>query len=136
MLRLRWTRDESRGGHDDEKRDFAHGISSLIVVCVGRSAPARWPCAAERNIRISSVECGTYIPQNRPDGQKRPGFCGAGQVDTVIIIGAVTSICRESTARSAFMRDYRWPSSATPMAGWTRPRTMRRFPSSARYLAA
>jgi ureidoacrylate peracid hydrolase len=32
---------------------------------------------------------------------------GAGQVDTVIIIGTVTSICCESTARSAFMRDYK-----------------------------
>jgi len=32
---------------------------------------------------------------------------GAGQVDTVIIIGTVTSICCESTARSAFMRDFK-----------------------------
>ncbi|WP_267212125.1 isochorismatase family protein [Chelatococcus asaccharovorans] len=32
---------------------------------------------------------------------------GAGQVDTVIIIGTVTSICCESTARGAFMRDYK-----------------------------
>lgn len=32
---------------------------------------------------------------------------GAGQVDTVIIIGTVTNICCESTARSAFMRDYK-----------------------------
>ncbi|TPN88524.1 cysteine hydrolase [Mesorhizobium sp. CU2] len=32
---------------------------------------------------------------------------GAGRVDTVIIIGTVTSICCESTARSAFMRDYK-----------------------------
>ena len=32
---------------------------------------------------------------------------GAGQVDTVIIVGTVTSICCESTARSAFMRDFK-----------------------------
>lgn len=32
---------------------------------------------------------------------------GPGKVDTVIIIGTVTSICCESTARSAFMRDYK-----------------------------
>jgi ureidoacrylate peracid hydrolase len=32
---------------------------------------------------------------------------GAGRVDTVIIVGTVTSICCESTARSAFMRDYK-----------------------------
>jgi nicotinamidase-related amidase len=32
---------------------------------------------------------------------------GPGQVDTVIIIGTVTNICCESTARSAFMRDYK-----------------------------
>ncbi|ESZ43051.1 hypothetical protein X732_08380 [Mesorhizobium sp. L2C066B000] len=32
---------------------------------------------------------------------------GAGRVDTVIIIGTVTSICCESTARSAFMREYK-----------------------------
>jgi ureidoacrylate peracid hydrolase len=32
---------------------------------------------------------------------------GPGGVDTVIIIGTVTNICCESTARSAFMRDYR-----------------------------
>lgn len=32
---------------------------------------------------------------------------GTGKVDTVIIIGTVTSICCESTARSAFMRDYK-----------------------------
>jgi ureidoacrylate peracid hydrolase len=32
---------------------------------------------------------------------------GAGQIDTVIIIGTVTNICCESTARSAFMRDYK-----------------------------
>lgn len=32
---------------------------------------------------------------------------GAGQVDTVIIIGTVTNICCESTARSAFMRDFK-----------------------------
>ncbi len=32
---------------------------------------------------------------------------GMNQVDTVIIIGTVTSICCESTARSAFMRDYK-----------------------------
>lgn len=32
---------------------------------------------------------------------------GSGQVDTVIIIGTVTNICCESTARSAFMRDYK-----------------------------
>jgi len=32
---------------------------------------------------------------------------GAGQVDTVIVIGTVTNICCESTARSAFMRDYK-----------------------------
>lgn len=32
---------------------------------------------------------------------------GPGVVDTVIIIGTVTNICCESTARSAFMRDYK-----------------------------
>lgn len=32
---------------------------------------------------------------------------GPGVVDTVIIIGTVTNICCESTARSAFMRDFR-----------------------------
>jgi len=32
---------------------------------------------------------------------------GAGRVDTVIVIGTVTSICCESTARSAFMRDFK-----------------------------
>lgn len=32
---------------------------------------------------------------------------GVGQVDTVIIIGTVTNICCESTARSAFMRDFK-----------------------------
>ncbi|WP_168991729.1 MULTISPECIES: isochorismatase family protein [Mesorhizobium] len=32
---------------------------------------------------------------------------GTGKVDTVIIIGTVTSICCESTARSAFMHDYK-----------------------------
>lgn len=32
---------------------------------------------------------------------------GSGQVDTVIIIGTVTNICCKSTARSAFMRDYK-----------------------------
>ena len=32
---------------------------------------------------------------------------GPGKVDTVIITGTVTSICCESTARSAFMRDYK-----------------------------
>jgi nicotinamidase-related amidase len=31
----------------------------------------------------------------------------SSQVDTVIIIGTVTDICCESTARSAFMRDYK-----------------------------
>lgn len=31
---------------------------------------------------------------------------GPGVVDTVIVIGTVTNICCESTARSAFMRDY------------------------------
>jgi len=30
---------------------------------------------------------------------------GIGQVDTLIIVGTVTNICCESTARSAFMRD-------------------------------
>ncbi|MBS4208314.1 isochorismatase family cysteine hydrolase [Bacillus sp. FJAT-50079] len=32
---------------------------------------------------------------------------GMNTVDTVIIIGTVTNICCESTARSAFMRDYK-----------------------------
>lgn len=32
---------------------------------------------------------------------------GVGQVDTVIVIGTVTNICCESTARSAFMRDFK-----------------------------
>jgi len=32
---------------------------------------------------------------------------GPNGVDTVIIIGTVTNICCESTARSAFMRDYK-----------------------------
>lgn len=32
---------------------------------------------------------------------------GPGVVDTVIVIGTVTNICCESTARSAFMRDYK-----------------------------
>ncbi|MDB5526101.1 MAG: hypothetical protein JWM58_3864 [Rhizobium sp.] len=32
---------------------------------------------------------------------------GAGGVDTVVVIGTVTNICCESTARSAFMRDYK-----------------------------
>ncbi|MDO6962522.1 isochorismatase family protein [Rhizobium alvei] len=32
---------------------------------------------------------------------------GPGIVDTVIIIGTVTNICCESTARSAFMRDFK-----------------------------
>ena len=32
---------------------------------------------------------------------------GPGVVDTVVIIGTVTSVCCESTARSAFMRDYK-----------------------------
>ncbi|SDR57605.1 Isochorismate hydrolase [Rhizobiales bacterium GAS113] len=32
---------------------------------------------------------------------------GTGRVDTVIIIGTVTNICCESTARSAFMRDFK-----------------------------
>ncbi|MEH7387313.1 isochorismatase family cysteine hydrolase [Bacillus sp. JJ1521] len=32
---------------------------------------------------------------------------GMNEVDTVIIIGTVTNICCESTARSAFMRDYK-----------------------------
>jgi ureidoacrylate peracid hydrolase len=32
---------------------------------------------------------------------------GFGAIDTVIIIGTVTNICCESTARSAFMRDYK-----------------------------
>lgn len=32
---------------------------------------------------------------------------GLNEVDTVIIIGTVTDICSESTARSAFMRDYK-----------------------------
>ncbi|MEZ2721301.1 isochorismatase family protein [Paenalcaligenes hominis] len=32
---------------------------------------------------------------------------GLRQIDTVIVIGTVTNICCESTARSAFMRDYK-----------------------------
>lgn len=32
---------------------------------------------------------------------------GMNQVDTVMIIGTVTNVCSESTARSAFMRDYK-----------------------------
>lgn len=32
---------------------------------------------------------------------------GPGVVDTLIIVGTVTNICCESTARSAFMRDYK-----------------------------
>jgi ureidoacrylate peracid hydrolase len=32
---------------------------------------------------------------------------GSGTVDTVIITGTVTSVCCESTARSAFMRDFK-----------------------------
>jgi ureidoacrylate peracid hydrolase len=32
---------------------------------------------------------------------------GPGGVDTVIVVGTVTNICCESTARSAFMRDYK-----------------------------
>ncbi len=32
---------------------------------------------------------------------------GPGQVDTVIITGTVTNICCESTARSAYMRDFK-----------------------------
>ncbi len=32
---------------------------------------------------------------------------GLGTVDTVIIVGTVTNVCCESTARSAFMRDYK-----------------------------
>ncbi|SEQ94392.1 ureidoacrylate peracid hydrolase [Faunimonas pinastri] len=32
---------------------------------------------------------------------------GERQVDTLVIIGTVTSVCCESTARSAFMRDYK-----------------------------
>lgn len=32
---------------------------------------------------------------------------GAGIVDTVIITGTVTNVCCESTARSAFMRDFK-----------------------------
>lgn len=32
---------------------------------------------------------------------------GLGAVDTVIIVGTVTNVCCESTARAAFMRDYK-----------------------------
>jgi ureidoacrylate peracid hydrolase len=32
---------------------------------------------------------------------------GAGTVDTVIVTGTVTNVCCESTARSAFMRDFK-----------------------------
>jgi ureidoacrylate peracid hydrolase len=32
---------------------------------------------------------------------------GLGMVDTVIITGTITNVCCESTARSAFMRDYK-----------------------------
>jgi ureidoacrylate peracid hydrolase len=32
---------------------------------------------------------------------------GAGGVDTLVIIGTLTSICCESTARAAYMRDYK-----------------------------
>ena len=57
---------------------------------------------------------------------------GAGQVDTVIIIGTVTSICCESTPAAPSCATTKWLSSATPMAGWTRHRTMPRSLSSAR----
>lgn len=32
---------------------------------------------------------------------------GAGVVDTLIVVGTVTNVCCESTARSAFMRDFK-----------------------------
>ncbi|MFP3548713.1 isochorismatase family cysteine hydrolase, partial [Rhizobium sp. SIMBA_035] len=32
---------------------------------------------------------------------------GLHQVDTVLIIGTLTEVCCESTARSAYMRDYK-----------------------------
>lgn len=34
-------------------------------------------------------------------------IAGLGQIDTVIFTGTLTEVCCESTARSAFMRDYR-----------------------------
>ncbi|QVQ51791.1 cysteine hydrolase [Spiractinospora alimapuensis] len=41
-----------------------------------------------------------------PAGADAPGTA-TGTVDTVAIIGTVTEVCCESTARSAFMRDYK-----------------------------
>jgi len=32
---------------------------------------------------------------------------GSGKIDTVIIVGTVTNVCCESTARAAFMRDFK-----------------------------
>jgi len=54
------------------------------------------------------------IPKHRYDGFHNTPLetvinnsRGMNEVDTVIIIGTVTNVCCESTARSAFMRDYK-----------------------------
>lgn len=64
------------------------------------------------------------IPKHRYDGFYNTrletvlrNLRGPGVVDTLIIIGTVTHICCESTARSAFMRDFKVVLAADANAG-------------------
>jgi len=73
ILRLRWACEEGRSGQDDKKRCCTHRISSLMVsFCVGTigTTPARLraPRIRAEDPGLLQWNCGTYIPQNRPNG--------------------------------------------------------------------
>jgi ureidoacrylate peracid hydrolase len=61
------------------------------------------PCAGEIVIRKHRYDA---FYNTRLESVLR-NIRGPGVADTLIIIGTVTSICCESTARSAFMRDFK-----------------------------
>jgi ureidoacrylate peracid hydrolase len=75
-------------------RDGTHGVE---IVDELKPEPGEVVIRKHRYDAFHNTQLGTVLPALR----------GPHEVDTLIIMGTLTEVCCESTARSAFMRDYR-----------------------------
>ena len=80
-----------------EKEGMRAGSSGAAIVDELKPAPDEVVIRKHRYDAFYNTQLETVLRNIR----------GPGVVDTVIIIGTVTNICCESTARSAFMRDFK-----------------------------
>ncbi len=101
-MRLIWIRTEY--GDSTTSRNWLHrGAGQPLHICRPGSWGAEWYLVAPRadEIVITKHRYSPFV--NTP----LETVLRAQSISTVVITGATTNVCVESTARDAFMRDYR-----------------------------